>query len=93
MKLNLKSNNFGKLLYKKISVNINTLIFLPSMDVYFWGVHSLKKIRLKSISRPKIIIQCGDKFVQSNVLANLKKYMNFLKPYNSVNIVSAFLYK
>ncbi|XP_066151146.1 otoferlin [Euwallacea fornicatus] len=47
------------------------------VEVLFWGMRNLKKVNLIRINRPKITFYCGDKFIESKVIENARKFPNF----------------
>ncbi|XP_025075892.1 otoferlin-like [Pogonomyrmex barbatus] len=47
------------------------------LEVIFWGVRDMRKIKCMPVRRPRIVMECAGVHVKSEVMKNAKKFSNF----------------
>lgn len=57
------------------------------LEVIFWGVRDMKKIKCMPVRRPRIIVECAGIHVKSEVMKNAKRFSNFEEPYIMIELV------
>ncbi|KAJ4432233.1 hypothetical protein ANN_20849 [Periplaneta americana] len=50
------------------------------MEVLFWGLRDLKRLRFVTIKKPLVVLQCNMTEVRSSVLTDVKQNLNFTEP-------------
>ncbi|KAG2465642.1 DYSF protein, partial [Polypterus senegalus] len=56
---------------------IKPVLQRTGIEILAWGVRNLKPFQLASVSSPSLMVECGEKMVQSCVIRNCKKKPNF----------------
>ncbi|XP_028657297.1 dysferlin isoform X3 [Erpetoichthys calabaricus] len=56
---------------------IKPVLQRTGIEILAWGVRNLKHFQLASVSSPSLMVECGEKMVQSCVIRNCKKKPNF----------------
>ncbi|XP_011064503.1 PREDICTED: otoferlin-like [Acromyrmex echinatior] len=51
------------------------------LEVIFWGVRDMRKIKYIPIRRPRIIVECAGVHIKSEVMKNARKFSNFEEPH------------
>lgn len=57
------------------------------LEVIFWGVRDMKKIKYMPVRRPRIIIECAGVHVKSEVMKNARRFSNFEEPRIMIELV------
>ncbi|EZA54735.1 Otoferlin [Ooceraea biroi] len=56
------------------------------LEVIFWGVRDMRKIKYTPVRRPRIIVECTGVHVKSEVMKNARKFSNFQEPHVMVEL-------
>ncbi|KAG5335930.1 OTOF protein, partial [Acromyrmex charruanus] len=56
------------------------------LEVIFWGVRDMRKIKYIPIRRPRIIVECAGVHIKSEVMKNARKFSNFEEPHIIVEL-------
>lgn len=57
------------------------------LEIIFWGVRNLQKVDLFTISKPKVVLECAQTFLQSDTLLNIQSNSNFTEINKFMDIV------
>lgn len=57
------------------------------LEVIFWGVRDMRKIKYVPVRRPRIILECAGVHVKSEVMKNARKFSNFEEPHIMIELV------
>jgi len=57
------------------------------LEVIFWGVRDMRKIKYMPVRKPRIIVECAGVHVKSEVMKNARKFSNFAEPYIMIELV------
>jgi hypothetical protein len=58
------------------------------IEVLSWGLRNMKSFQLSDIDRPQVIMECGGRTMETEIIKNFKKVPNFTKPVMYLDIVS-----
>lgn len=62
------------------------------LEMIFWGVRDMRKIKYMAVRRPKVIVECSGVYIQSEVMSNVRKFSNFQKPHVMIELVITIIY-
>jgi dysferlin len=62
------------------------------IEILAWGLRNMKSFQLSDIDRPQVIFECGERTIETEIIKNLKKNPNFVKPVIQFDIVNFLLY-
>jgi hypothetical protein len=57
------------------------------LEVIFWGVRDMRKIKGTLIRRPRIIVECAGVHVNSDIMNNAQEFSNFQEPHIMIDLV------
>ncbi|XP_070528249.1 otoferlin [Cardiocondyla obscurior] len=57
------------------------------LEMIFWGVRDMRKIKYIPVRRPRIIVECAGVHVKSEVMKNARRFSNFEKPHIMIELV------
>ncbi|XP_011877854.1 PREDICTED: otoferlin-like [Vollenhovia emeryi] len=56
------------------------------LEVIFWGVRDMRKIKYMPVRRPRIIVECAGVHIKSEVMKNARRFSNFEKPHIMIEL-------
>ncbi|XP_039312849.1 otoferlin [Solenopsis invicta] len=56
------------------------------LEVIFWGVRDMRKIKYMPVRRPRIIVECAGVHVKSEVMKNARRFSNFEEPHIMIEL-------
>ncbi|XP_071649969.1 otoferlin [Temnothorax longispinosus] len=56
------------------------------LEVIFWGVRDMRKIKYMPVRKPRIIVECAGVHVKSEVMKNARRFSNFEEPHIMVEL-------
>lgn len=63
------------------------------LEVIFWGVRDMRKIKYIPVRRPRIIVECVGVYIKSEVMKNARKFSNFEEPHIMIELVILKLFR
>jgi len=57
------------------------------LEVIFWGMRDMRKVKGMLVRRPRIIVECAGVRAQSDVMNNAQKFSNFEEPHVMIDMV------
>ncbi|XP_013884160.1 myoferlin [Austrofundulus limnaeus] len=66
----------GEKLYM-VPQGIRPVVQQTAIEVLTWGLRNMKSFQLATVSSPSLIVECGGEIVQTAVIKNFKKNLNF----------------
>ncbi|XP_078269853.1 myoferlin-like [Rhinoraja longicauda] len=56
---------------------IRPVVQLTAIEILTWGLRNMKTYQLAAVASPSLIIECGDKYLETVVIKSLKRCPNF----------------
>ncbi|XP_071557570.1 otoferlin [Temnothorax nylanderi] len=56
------------------------------LEVIFWGVRDMRKIKYMPVRKPRIIVECAGVHVKSEVMKNARRFSNFEEPHIMIEL-------
>ncbi|XP_069675359.1 otoferlin-like [Periplaneta americana] len=78
--LELPQEKVGKQHVLRVPPEIKPHLADYRMEVLFWGLRDLKRLRFLTIKKPLVVLQCNMTEVRSSVLTDVKQNLNFSEP-------------
>lgn len=58
------------------------------IEIVFWGVRDVKKIHMLPITKPRIKLEICGEVLQSELITDTRKSLNFPEPLKYIDVVS-----
>jgi len=57
------------------------------LEVIFWGMRDMRKIKGRLVRRPSIIVECAGVYAKSDVMNDAQEFSNFQEPHVMIDLV------